>query len=72
MDVVFIKNVIDLLCLDDFSFVEKFQSNVFSGLFVFGDFNFSEASLAEDSAHLIILEFEFSDSFALVFLHLEI
>ena len=41
MNEIFIIHVIDLLGLDDFALVEKFEGDVFSGFFVFGNFFYS-------------------------------
>lgn len=69
MDEVFVVDVVDLLCLDDLSFVQKFEGDVFSGFFILGDFDFAKASFAEDSADFVVFEFEFSDGLALSFSH---
>lgn len=66
---VFIIDVIDLLCLDDLSLIQEFEGYVFSRLFVLGHFDLTEPSLTENSANLVVLEFQFSDCLALSFLH---
>lgn len=69
MDEVFIINVIDLLGFDDFAFVEQFEGNVFSGFFVFGHLNFTEATLTEDSSDFVVFELKLSDALSFSFLH---
>lgn len=54
MNKVFVIDVINLLGLDDLTFVKKFEGDVLAGLFVLGHFDFTEAALSEDSADLIV------------------
>jgi hypothetical protein len=55
VDEVFIIDVVDLLGLDDLAFVEQFERDVLSGLFVLGHFNLAEPTLTEDSTDLVVL-----------------
>lgn len=66
---IFVINVVDLLCFDDFGFIEKFEGDIFSGFFTFSDLDFAETSFSKYSSDFIIFEFEFSDRLRLFFLH---
>ena len=44
MDKVFVVNMVYLLSLHDFVFVEKFKCDILAGLLVLGDFDFTEAT----------------------------
>ena len=69
MDEVFVIDVIDLLGFDDFAFVEQFEGNVFSGFFVFGHLDFTEAALTEspDGVEMIGVEYVFGLEFKVAF-----
>ena len=69
MNEIFIIHVIYLLGLDDFAFVEKFEGDVFSGFFVFGNFHLTEPTLTEDPSNLVVFQLQFSDSLSFPFLH---
>jgi len=51
---VLVIDVIDLLCLHDFVFVEKFESHILPRLLVLGYLNLPEAPLAEDASDLVV------------------
>jgi len=69
MNKVFIIDVINLLGLDDLTFVKKFEGDVLAGFFVLGHFDFTESTLSEDSADLVVFQLELSDGLAFSFLH---
>jgi len=69
VDELFIINMIDLLSLDDLALIKKFEGDILAGLFVFGHFDLTKTSLAENSSHFVVLQFEFSDSLSFTFLH---
>jgi hypothetical protein len=69
MNKIFIINVINLLGFNDFTLVKEFQSDIFSGFFVFGYFYFAKPTLTEDSSYFIIFQLELSDSLSFSFLH---
>lgn len=69
MDEVFVINVVDLLGFDDLPLVQKFQGYVLSRFFVLSDLHLTESSLAEDSSHFVVFEFQFSDCLTLSFSH---
>ena len=70
MNEVFVINVIDLLGLNDFSFIKKFEGNILSSLFVLGDFDFTKSSLSKNSSDFIVFKLEFLDILTLSFLHI--
>ena len=45
VDEVLIEDVVDLLGLDDFAFLEHFEGDIFSIFLVLGDLDFSESTL---------------------------
>jgi len=51
---ILIIDVIDLLSLHDFVFVQKFESHIFPSLLVLGHLHFPKAPLAEDAADLVV------------------
>jgi len=54
MNEIFIIDVIDLLSFDNFTLVEQFEGNILSGFFVFGNLDFTESSLTQDSSDFIV------------------
>ena len=69
MNKVFIIDVINLLGLDDLTFVKKFEGDILAGFFVLGHFDFTESTLSEDSADLVVFQLELSDCLTFSFLH---
>ena len=69
MNKVFVIDVINLLGLDDLTFVKKFEGDVLAGFFVLGHFDFTESTLSEDSADLVVFQLEFFYGLAFSFLH---
>jgi hypothetical protein len=69
MNKVFIIDVVDLLSLDDLALVEQFEGDVLACLFVFGDLDLAEATLAEDSSDLVVFQLELFDGLSFTFLH---
>jgi hypothetical protein len=69
MNKVFVIDMIDLLGLNNIPLIEKFECNIFSGLFVLSNLNFTEASLTKNPSDLIILKLKFSDGLCFAFLH---
>lgn len=69
MNKVFVIDVINLLGLDDLTFVKKFEGDILAGFFVLGHFDFTEAALSEDSADLVVFQLELSDGLTFSFFH---